>query len=87
VKLSVSLPGEDVAFLDMYSKEQGLDSRSAALQRAVRMLRVSELNAAYASAWDEWDAAGEDEAWDATAADGLAGGRAPADEPTSREPA
>jgi len=87
VKLSVSLPGEDVAFLDVYSREQGLDSRSAALQRAVRMLRVSELTAAYASAWGEWDADGEASAWDATTADGSAGGPARADEPPRQEPA
>jgi len=58
MKVSVSLPSEDLAFLDLYAKDQGLESRSAALQRAVRLLRVSELDAAYASAWDEWEADG-----------------------------
>jgi Arc/MetJ-type ribon-helix-helix transcriptional regulator len=77
MKVSVSLPGEDVEFLDLYAKEQGLDSRSAALQRAVRLLRVSELDASYESAWEEWDALGNAEAWDATAGDGLAGGGVP----------
>jgi hypothetical protein len=51
------------------------------------MLRVSELNAAYASAWDEWEGAGEAKAWEAAAADGLAGGRPPEDAPPGREPA
>jgi Arc/MetJ-type ribon-helix-helix transcriptional regulator len=77
MKVSVSLPGEDVEFLDLYAKERGLDSRSAALQRAVRMLRVSELDASYQSAWAEWDAEGNAGAWDATAGDGLAGGGVP----------
>ena len=77
MKVSVSLPGEDVEFLDLYAKERGLDSRSAALQRAVRMLRVSELDASYQSAWEEWDAEGNAGAWDATAGDGLAGGGVP----------
>lgn len=77
MKVSVSLSGEDVEFLDLYVKEQGLDSRSAALQRAVRLLRVSELDASYESAWEEWGALGNAEAWDATAGDGLAGGGMP----------
>ena len=70
MKLSVSIPEDDVRFLDEYAREQGLDSRSAALHRAVRLLRTAELAAAYESAWDEWsrsDAA----AWDTAAADGL----------------
>ena len=41
MKVSVSLPSEDVKFLDVYAEEQGLESRSAALQRAVRLLRVA----------------------------------------------
>ena len=77
MKVSVSLSGEDVAFLDLYAKEQGLDSRSAALQRAVRLLRSSELDASYESAWDEWNAPGNAEDWDATVGDGLAGGGVP----------
>jgi len=77
MKVSVSLPGEDVEFLDLYAREQGLDSRSAALQRAVRLLRVSELDASYESAWDEWTAPGNAEVWDATVADGLAGAGMP----------
>jgi Arc/MetJ-type ribon-helix-helix transcriptional regulator len=71
MKLSVSLPGKDVEFLDEYARERGLDSRSAAVHQAVRMLRVAELGAEYEQAWDEW-AAGEDAAlWDSTSADGL----------------
>ncbi len=71
MKLSVSLPEEDVEYLDEYARAQGLDSRSAALQKAVRLLRASELGAAYEDAWTEW-AAGEDaEFWEAATADGL----------------
>jgi hypothetical protein len=72
VKLSVSLPDEDVATLDDYARAHGLRSRSAALQRAVQMLRTPELEQDYAAAWDEWAASGEQAAWEATAADGLA---------------
>jgi Arc/MetJ-type ribon-helix-helix transcriptional regulator len=71
VKVSVSLPGEDVAFLDAYANERGLDSRSAALQRAVRLLRAAELGASYESAWNEWATNGEAEAWEPTTGDGV----------------
>lgn len=50
MKVSVSLPDADVEFLDAYAQSQGLDSRSAALQKAVRLLRASELGAAYEDA-------------------------------------
>ena len=71
MKLSVSLPEEDVDFLDAYVESQGFPSRSAVVHRAVRLLRASELGAAYEDAWDEWHEAGEAEAWEATTADGL----------------
>ena len=70
MKVSVSLPGDDVQFLDEYAREQGLESRSAALHRAVRLLRTMELAAPYEAAWGEW-AAEHADVWDRTAADGL----------------
>ncbi len=69
MKLSVSLPDEDVAFLDQYADQQELDSRSAAVQRAVMLLRASELGDAYESAWDEWSSSGEAGVWERTAGD------------------
>ena len=72
MKVSVSLPDADVDYLDAYARTQGLDSRSAAVQKAVRLLRASELGAAYEDAWTDW-AEGEDaQLWEAAAADGLA---------------
>ena len=71
MKVSVSLPSDDVDFLDAYAREQGLDSRSAALHRAVRLLRASAAGAAYESAWGEWAASGEALKWDPAAGDGL----------------
>jgi Arc/MetJ-type ribon-helix-helix transcriptional regulator len=71
MKVSVSLPDDDVEFLDAYAAAQGFPSRSAVVHRAVRLLRASELGAAYEDAWDEWDAAGEADAWEATTGDGL----------------
>ena len=70
MKLSVSLPDEDVAFLDRYASNRGMPSRSAAVHRAVELLRAEELGPAYADAWQTW-AADEADAWEATVADGL----------------
>jgi Arc/MetJ-type ribon-helix-helix transcriptional regulator len=71
VKLSVSLPDDDVEFLDAYAQSKGLESRSAALQKAVRLLRASELGAAYEHAWTEWAGSEDGELWTAVTADGL----------------
>lgn len=71
MKVSVSLPGDDVQFLDEYAKEQGLDSRSAALHRAVRLLRTAELGATYEAAWAEWAAEDDGTPWESTTGDGL----------------
>jgi Arc/MetJ-type ribon-helix-helix transcriptional regulator len=70
MKLSVSLPDEDVEFLDALSVELGLAGRSAALQRAVRALRESRLEAAYAAAVEEWASSSVSE-WDRVISDGL----------------
>ena len=70
MKVSLSIPVEDVEFLDAYSAQHELGSRSAAVQDAIRALRLSALPGGYAEAWDDW-ARGDGEAWDATAGDGL----------------
>lgn len=72
MKVSVSLPDTDVEYLDHYARAQGLDSRSAALQKAVRLLRASELGAAYEDAWADWAERDDAELWEAASADGLA---------------
>jgi Arc/MetJ-type ribon-helix-helix transcriptional regulator len=72
MKLSVSLPEEDVAILDEFARRTGLASRSAALHHAVRMLRLPELEQNYEAAWNEWEASGDHAAWSATVADGIA---------------
>ena len=71
MKLSVSLPDEDVAVLDAYIERVGLPSRSAGLRRAIRMLRYPTLEEDYAEAWEEWSASDSDESWSATTGDGL----------------
>lgn len=72
MKLSVSLPDEDVAILDEFARTAGLPSRSAALHHAVRMLRLPDLEQDYETAWQEWEASDDQAAWSVTAADGIA---------------
>ena len=69
--MSVSLSTADVAFLDEYVRASGLQSRSAALHRAVQLLRQDGLEQDYAEAGAEWDASGQAEAWEVTVADGI----------------
>jgi Arc/MetJ-type ribon-helix-helix transcriptional regulator len=69
VKLSVSLPDDDVAFLDYYVRMHGVASRSAAVHEALRLLRDRSLAHAYEAAWEEWD--GEEAVWEPTTGDGI----------------
>ena len=71
MKVSVSLPDEDVQFLDEYAAAHGIGSRSAAVQKAIRLLRASRLGAAYEDAWPDWETNDESEVWDSALADGL----------------
>jgi Arc/MetJ-type ribon-helix-helix transcriptional regulator len=70
MKISISLQDEDVAFLDTYVEEKGLASRSAALHKAVRLLRASGLGSSYEAAWSEWGEENE-RLWDSSTSDGL----------------
>lgn len=70
MKVSISLPDDDVEFLDAYADREGISSRSAVLHMAVRLLRASELGPAYESAWAEWDSGDDGALWETTAADG-----------------
>jgi Arc/MetJ-type ribon-helix-helix transcriptional regulator len=71
MKISISLDGEDVQFLDEYANSQGFGSRSAVVRTAVRMLRSSKLGDAYADAWQEWEESEDSRVWDRSATDGL----------------
>jgi Arc/MetJ-type ribon-helix-helix transcriptional regulator len=73
MKVSVSLPDEDVEFLDEYARAQGYQSRSAVVHKAVRLLRASELGGAYAKAWEEWLGSEEADLWNVVVGDGLSG--------------
>ncbi len=73
MKVSVSLPPEEVAYLDAYAREHDMQSRSAVVHKAVTLLRSSQLEAAYEDAWQSWDSSQDDAGWDSAAADGLDG--------------
>jgi Arc/MetJ-type ribon-helix-helix transcriptional regulator len=73
MKMSVSLPEEDVEFLDSYVKDHPVASRSAALHEAVDLLRAAQLADAYEDAWASWASSDDSEAWDTAVADGLSG--------------
>lgn len=71
MKVSISLPADDVEFVDSYAAVQGIGSRSAVLRKAVGLLRATELGDAYEQAWASWASSDDAQAWDAAAADGL----------------
>ncbi|ONI54042.1 Antitoxin MazE9 [Streptomyces sp. IB2014 011-1] len=71
MKISVSLPQEDVAFVDEYAAKTDADSRSAVLHAAIELLRASTLEAEYEEAFAEWDKGEDAEFWDRVAGDGL----------------
>ena len=71
MKVSVSLPEEDIAFLDEYAGRAGLASRSAAVHTAIRALRASAMSESYEQAWTDWESGGDAGLWDAVSGDGL----------------
>lgn len=70
MKVSVSLPDDDVAFVDQYAHVHGT-TRSAAVHQAIQTLRRRDLAQEYEAANDEWTASGEADIWDAVTSDGL----------------
>lgn len=71
MKLSISLPEEDVDFLDIFADRAGMHSRSAVVQQAIAMLKAADLADAYERAFDEWHDTGEEAVWDTAAGDGI----------------
>jgi hypothetical protein len=73
MKVIVDLAEDDLRFLDRYAKQAGLDSRSAALQKAVRFLRSANLRQGYVDAWKGFDSDGDAALREATVGDGIEG--------------
>ncbi|MFE1767864.1 ribbon-helix-helix domain-containing protein [Streptomyces angustmyceticus] len=72
MKISVSLPQEDVAFVDEYAARTAGESRSAVIHAAIELLRAAQLEAEYTEAFAEWDTSEDAALWDRTSRDGLA---------------
>ena len=70
MKLSISLPDEDVEFVDDYASRRGMASRSSVLHKAIDLLRESELESAYESAFDEWEESSDARLWETATGDG-----------------
>ena len=71
MKVSISLPDEDLALIDDLARRGGT-TRSAIVHQAIAALRQPDLAAEYAAAFVEWIDEGHAAEWDATAGDGLA---------------
>jgi Arc/MetJ-type ribon-helix-helix transcriptional regulator len=71
MKLSVSVPEEQIERLDRIVEARGLASRSAAIQEGIELLIHDSLVAEYKSAFREWTDAGEGTTWESTVNDGL----------------
>lgn len=71
MKISVSLPEADVAFLDEYGAKTATESRSAVIHAAIELLRAAQLENDYQQAWQEWGRDESTDAWEGTMEDGL----------------
>ena len=76
MKLSVSLPDEEFAYLDRCVDDGLYPSRSAVVLRALRLLRSADLGAMYADAFSEWESSEEGADWESVdTASEIASGR------------
>lgn len=71
MKISVSIPDDDVTFVDSLASRGAYASRSAAVQAAIRLLRDRQDIDSYAAAWDEWESTDDAVLWEAVARDGV----------------
>jgi antitoxin ParD1/3/4 len=65
-KLSISIPGSSLEFVERYRKKHAMKSRSHVIETAINVLRERDLEAAYRDASRE-----NDPAWEVTNSDGL----------------
>jgi Arc/MetJ-type ribon-helix-helix transcriptional regulator len=72
MKISVSLPQEDVAFVDEYAARTDAESRSAVIHAAIELLRQAQLEQEYVEAFAEWEGSEDAGFWDRFSGDGLA---------------
>lgn len=71
-KLSVSLPRDDLRFIDDYLESHtALRSRSAVLHEAITLLKHQGLSAQYDAAFAEREGTEDAALWDSTTSDGI----------------
>lgn len=70
MKLSISLPEKDVAYIDRHLADHDEPSRSAVIRKAIERLRSEELREAYGELCKEWGTE-DDLLWETTVGDGL----------------
>lgn len=63
LRISVSLPAEDVEFLDTFRRAKGFLSRSSVLHFAIYTLQEAQLSSSYEAAWAEWEDAPDSADW------------------------
>ena len=61
MKLSINVLPADVEAPDDFARAVGMPSRSAAVQHTIRLLRLPDLEADFAAAWEDWEASGHDD--------------------------
>lgn len=71
MKVSVSIPDDDLAYVQTQVASGRYPTRSAVMHAAIRSLRTRDLEAQYAEAARDWRESGEEAVWDVTNADGL----------------
>ncbi|RDV46195.1 antitoxin [Leifsonia sp. ku-ls] len=69
-KLSISLPEQDVAYVDALAAERD-GNRSAVIHDMVRLFREIRSEDDYRRAFAEWDGSEDEKLWDSTSGDGL----------------
>lgn len=71
MKISVSLPQEDVTFVDEYATRTEAGSRSAVIHAAIELLRQAQLEQEYAEAFAERHESEDAQFWDQLPGNGL----------------
>jgi len=69
-KLSISLPDQDVEYVDRIAAEHN-GNRSAVIHDMVRLFREIRSEEDYRRAFDEWEGSEDQKLWDSTIGDGL----------------
>ena len=71
MRIRLSLPDDDLAFIDDHVARHPGSSRASAIRDAIQLLREEELGEEYRAAFDEWHESGEDRLWNTVSGDGI----------------